>query len=186
MASSKLGLLLLSGLMLGCASHQVTEKPLTPSAVTPFESMQVQVKFATPAHSDYLAAQLVDQLNRRGVKASRVTSAEPAATPVNANAALLQLTLTGTWTETFISHRQKTRRSLTQMRGRIPRESPRFRSDLVVVNLQTGKTVWQTETVTAGAWYTDFNTMARSLAARLGRELDKQGLLGSPPAAASS
>ena len=176
--SSKLKLvLLLSGLLAGCASHQIKEKSPAPTPVTPFQAVQVQVTFATPAHSDYLATQLVNQLTKHGVNATVLTSADAKATRPGPNSALLQLTLTGTWTETFISHRYKHRRSLTQMRGRIPRESPRFRSDTVLIDLQTGESRWQRQTVTAGAWYSDFQTIARSLAKKLVQQLHREGLI---------
>lgn len=177
---------LLSGIGLaGCASHQVTEKSATPTPVTPFQTLQVQVNFATPAQSDYLATQLVNELAKYDVSATVLNSPDAAAmAKPGLYSALLQLTLTGTWTETFISHRQKHRRSLTQMRGRIPRESPRFRSEAMLQDTQTGKTVWQSETVTAGPWYSDFNTNARSLAKRIVRQLQQQGLIikGTEPA----
>lgn len=169
--------LLLSAILAGCASHQVTEQTLAPTRVTPFATMQVQVQFATEAQSDYLAKQLVDQLNQRGINANLLNPAASGASKPAGNTGLLQLTLTGSWTETFISHRRKHRQSLTQMRGRIPRESPRFRSDLVLRDRQTNEIVWQSETVTAGAWYADFNTMARSLATKLTRQLQQQGLI---------
>lgn len=177
--------LLLTGILAGCASHQVTQKPATPASLSVFDAMQVQVNFATPAHSDYLAGQLVEELGKHGISAS-VLDAESRPGAPNANAGLLQLTLTGSWTETFISHRRKHRQSLTQMRGRIPRESPRFRSDLVLRDGQTGQTVWQMEAVTAGAWYADFNTLARSLAKKLVRQLRQQGLLAPNPEPAQS
>ena len=176
-----LGMLLLNSLLAGCASHQVTDKPLTPTPVTSFEAMQLQVNFATPAQSDYLAAQLVNELARHGVNAMVVTTdATPTATSnrnPKQNLALLHLTLTDTWTETFISHRYKHRRSLTQMRGRIERESPRFRSEVVLRDMQSGSTVWQSETVTAGPWYSDFNANARSLARKLVHQLQQQDLI---------
>jgi hypothetical protein len=163
----------------------MTEKSVTPNPVVPFQAMQVQVNFAIPAHSDYLADQLVMELGKYGIRASVLnTGSRPG--PPKANAGVLQLTLTGSWTETFISHRQKTRRSLTQMRGRIPRESPRFRSDLVLRDGQTGQTVWQMEVVTEGAWYADFNTLARSLAKKLVRQLSQQGLIAPNPEPAPS
>ena len=176
MTSTKLGLLLLASILAGCASHQVTEQPATQHPVTPFATMQVQVKFATPEHSDYLAGQLVDQLRKRGVEATALKTSE-APTRQDSNSGLLELTLTDTWTETFISHRRKHRQSLTQMRGRIERESPRFSSDVVLRDLESNAIIWQSETVTAGAWYTDFNTMARSLATRLARKLNQQNLI---------
>ncbi len=179
MATNIKVVLLLSAVLAGCATHQVTEQTAAPTSVTPFTTMQVQVKFATEAHSDYLANQLVEQLNKHGINASVLNPAQGGATKPAGNTGLLQLTLTGSWTETFISRRTKHRRSLTQTRGRIPRESPRFRSDLVVVNRQSNEIVWQSETVTAGAWYADFNTMARSLATKLTRQLQQQGLIGS-------
>ena len=169
---------LLSGIGLaGCASHQVTEKSATLTPLTPFQAMQVQVNFATPAHSDYLANQLVKELGKYGISATIRSPDSKATIQPDHNTALLQLTLTGSWTETFISHRRKHRQSLTQMRGRIPRESPRFRSDVLLRDLQTNAIVWQSETVTAGPWYSDFNTNARSLAARLARQLSQQGLI---------
>ena len=63
------------------------------------------------------------------------------------------------------------------MRGRIPRESPRFRSEVKLQDLQTGETVWQSEIVSAGQWYFDFNDMARSLAKRLVQQLQREGLI---------
>jgi hypothetical protein len=46
--------------------------------------------------------------------------------------------------------------------------------------------VWQSETVTAGAWYSDFNTLARSLAKKLFRQLSQQGLIAPVPIPAPS
>jgi hypothetical protein len=63
------------------------------------------------------------------------------------------------------------------MRGRIPRESPRFRSDTVLIDLHTGESRWQQQTVTAGAWYSDFQTIARSLAKKLVQRLHREGLI---------
>lgn len=185
LSSAKL-VLLSSVLLAGCASHQVTQQAVAPKPVTSFEAIQVQVNFATPAHSDYLANQLVNQLGKYGINATVLSTQGKASSIPGANSALLQLTLTGSWTETFISRRTKHRRSLTQTRGRIPRESPRFSSDVLLQDLHTGETVWQLETVTAGAWYSDFNDMARSLASRLTRQLQKKGLIAPASTPASS
>lgn len=176
--------LLLTGLLAGCTSHQLAQTPVAPMHASPFQAIQVQVNFSTPAQSDYLATQLVNELAKHEVHA---TVMKPDATTTRIpgdNAALLQLTLTGSWTETFISHRHKPRRSLTQMRGRIPRESPRFRSEVMLRDLQSGQPVWQSEAVTAGPWYSDFNANARSLAKKLVRQLEQQGLIvkGTAPA----
>lgn len=179
MASRLILLSLLSGLLFACATHQVTQKPLSATPNTSFNTLQVQVDFATPAHTDYLSSQLVKQLAKYGVEATPLPREDQAKEVRGSGSGLLHVTLTGTWTETFISRRTKHRRSLTQTRGRIPRESPRFRSDVVLVNLQTNETVWQSETTTAGAWYSNFNDMARSLAARLTRQLKQDGLIGS-------
>ena len=142
------------------------------------------MNFASPAQSDYLATQLVNELAKHEVRAA-VIKPDTAATRIPGdNPALLQLSLTDTWTETFISHRRKHRRSLTQMRGRIERESPRFRSEVMLRDLQSGKTVWQSEAVTTGPWYSDFNANARSLAKKIVRQLAQQGLIvkGTAPA----
>lgn len=178
-------LVLLSSLFLaGCASHQVTQQAVAPEPVTPFNALQVQVDFATPAQSEYLANQLVSQLRHYGVRASLVTD-EVSDRASFADTALLQVTLNDSWTETFISRVTKHRRSLTQMRGRVPRESPRFSSEILLQDLATGKTIWQLKIVTAGSWYSDFNTIARSLAVRITRQLKQKGLIGteSVPAA---
>ena len=176
LSSAKL-VLLSSVLLAGCASHQVTQQAVAPKPVAPFEAIQVQVNFATPAHSDYLSSQLIKQLAKYGVEATPSPSQDQAKQVPGSGSGLLQLTLTGSWTETFISHRVKPRRSLTQMRGRIERESPRFRSDVLLQDLHTGETVWQSEITTAGQWYFDFNDMARSLASRLTRQLHNKGLI---------
>lgn len=184
MASSLKLVLLLTGLLAGCASHQLTQTPVTPTHATPFQAMQVQVDFATPAQSAYLATQLVNELAKHEVRATLMEPDTAASRMSGDNPALLRLSLTDTWTETFISHRRKHRRSLTQMRGRIERESPRFRSEVVLRDLQTNQTVWQSETVTAGPWYSDFNANARSLARKIVRQLEQQGLIvkGTQPA----
>ena len=80
--------LLLTGILAGCASHQVTQKHATPAPLSVFEAMQVQVNFATPAHSDYLADQLVEELGKHGIDAS-VLDAESRPGLPNANAGLL-------------------------------------------------------------------------------------------------
>ena len=178
MASRLILLLLLSGLLFACATHQVTETSVQTSGKTTFSTLHVWVNFATPAQSEYLANQLVSHLHHYGVRASLVTDEVTDRASLR-DTALLHVTLTASWTDTVITHRHKHRRSLTQMRGRIPRESPRFRSEILLQDLSTGKTVWQSNAVTAGAWYSDFNTMARSLAARLTRQLKQEALIGS-------
>jgi hypothetical protein len=171
---TKLGLLLLM-LLTGCTSHQVTQHTAAPAA--PYTTLQVRVQFDTPEHAAYLAAQLVRLLARHGVNATIAPAdARPGITPL-ATSALLQLHLTDAWTDTFISTRQMPRRSLTQMRGRIPRESPRFSTQAELVDRQSGDTLWQADTITAGAWYSDFTTNADSLVARLVKQLTAQGLM---------
>jgi len=179
-------MLLLTGLLTGCTSNQLTQTPVAPTHASPFQAIQVQVNFSIPAHSAYLATQLVNELAKHEVHAMVMKPNATTTRMPDDNAALLQLTLTGTWTETFISHRHKHRRSLTQMRGRIPRESPRFRSEVMLRDLQTGRTVWQMEAVTAGPWYSDFNANARSLAKKLVRQLSQQGLIAPQPEPAQS
>ena len=71
------------------------------------------------------------------------------------------------------------------MRGRIPRESPRFSTQAVLVDRQSGDTLWQADTITAGAWYSDFTTNADSLVARLVKQLTAQGLIAPPTAEAN-
>ena len=177
MASHRKLVLLLTGLLAGCSSNQLTQTPIAPTHASPFQAIQVQVNFATPAQSDYLATQLVNELAKHEVHATVMKPDSAASRIAGDNPALLQVTLTGTWTETFISRRTKHRRSLTQTRGHIPRESPRFRSEVMLRDLQTGQTVWQSEAVTAGPWYSDFNANARSLAKKLVRQLEQQGLI---------
>lgn len=172
---TKLGPLLLM-LLAGCASHELTQQTHAPVTAAPYSSLQVQVQFDTPAHTDYLASRLVSNLARHGVAADIAPGDRSVKTP-----ALLQLRLTEVWTETVISTRHMPRRSLTQMRGRIPRESPRFSTKVILVDQQTGETVWQLMTQTAGPWYSDFDANAASLVNRLLKELVAQGLI--PPRA---
>jgi len=170
-------LALLAVLLAGCTTHQLQPQTLKPVAALPYSALQVQVQFDDPAHTAYLAAQLVNGLARHGVTATIVSAdARPGVTPL-ATPALLQLHLTDAWTETFISTRQMPRRALTQMRGRIPRESPRFSTQAVLVDRQHGETVWQLDTLTAGPWYSDFTTNADSLVNRLLKELVARGLI---------
>ena len=173
---TKLGPLLLLLLLAGCASHELTQDTLAPVTAAPYSSLQVQVRFDTPAHTDYLATRLVSDLARHGVSADIAPDDRSVKAPGNPPA-LLQLRLTDAWTETFISTRHMPRRALTQMRGRIPRESPRFSTEALLVDQQTGETVWQLATQTAGPWYSDFNANADSLIARLLKELAAQGLI---------
>ena len=173
---TKLGPLVLLLLLAGCASHQLSQQNLAPVTAAPYSSLRVQVQFDTPAHADYLANQLVAVLVRHGVAADIVPNDRSVNTSSNPPA-LLQLRLTDAWTETFISPRHMPRRSLTQMRGRIPRESPRFSTEALLVDQQTGETVWQLTTQTAGPWYSDFNANADSLVNRLLKELLAQGLI---------
>ena len=177
---TKLGPLLLLMVLAGCASHELTQQTRAPVTAAPYSSLRVQVQFDTPAHTDYLANRLMSDLARHGVAADIVPNDSSVITPGNPPA-LLQLRLVDAWTETFISTRHMPRRSLTQMRGRIPRESPRFSTEVLLVDRQTGETVWQLATQTAGPWYSDFNANADSLVARLLKELVAQGLI--PPRA---
>jgi threonine aldolase len=168
---------LLALLLAGCTTNQLSQQTLNPVAAMPYSNLQVQVQFDNPAHTTYLANQLVTRLAKHGITA---TILPPDAKPVTVRGdsqAVLRLRLTGAWTDTVITTRQMPRRSLTQMRGRIPRESPRFSSQAVLVDRQTGDTVWQLETLTAGAWYSDFTTNADSLVARLVQQLAAQGLI---------
>jgi hypothetical protein len=168
---------LLVGLLAGCTSHEFTQLKLDPVAAIPYSELQVQVQFDNPTHTEYLANRLAMALAEYGVTA---TVLPPAAKPdmVGDSApAVLQLRLTDTWTDTVITTRHKHRRSLTQMRGRIPRESPRFTTETVLVDRPSSNTVWQLRSYTAGAWYSDFETNADSLAAKLTQQLAKQGLI---------
>ena len=173
---TKLGPLVLLLLLAGCASHQLSQQNLAPVTAAPYSSLRVQVQFDTPAHADYLANQLVAVLVRHGVAADIVPNDRSVKAPGNPPA-LLQLRLTDAWTETFISTRHMPRRSLTQMRGRIPRESPRFSTEAILIDLDSGATVWQLATQTAGPWYSHFDANADSLVARLVKELAAQGLI---------
>ncbi len=175
---AKLGPLVLLLLLAGCASHELSQQNLAPATAAPYSSLRVQVQFDTPEHADYLANQLVAVLARHGVAADIVPNDSTQNPPGNPPA-LLQLRLTDAWTETFISTRHMPRRSLTQMRGRIPRESPRFSTEALLVDQQTDETVWQLTTQTAGPWYSHFDANADSLVARLLKELAAQGLI--PP-----
>jgi len=114
---------LLLGVLLagGCTINEFSQQSLHPVAAGPYSALQVQVSFDTPAHSTYLAKQLVAQLQKQGITARIVP---PDATPSRAQGrspALLQLRLTDAWTDTVITVRTMPRRSLTQMRGHIPR-----------------------------------------------------------------
>lgn len=173
---AKSGVLLILLLLAGCTSHQLSQQTLASTTAAPYSSLRVQVQFDTPAHADYLANQLVVVLARHGVAADIVPNDSTQNPPGNPPA-LLQLRLTDAWTETFISTRHMPRRSLTQMRGRIPRESPRFSTEAILIDLDSGATVWQLETLTAGPWYSHFDANADSLVARLVKELAAQGLI---------
>ena len=163
-------------LLTGCSTNQFQQQMFNPVTAQPYSELQVQVQFNQPEHSAYLARQLVTRLQKQGVNASILS---PKATAGDNVQALLQLNLTEAWTDTVITTRHMPRRSLTQMRGRIPRESPRFNSTARLVDLASGHTVWQVEIHTAGAWYTAFPTQANTLAARLTTQLDRQGLIAS-------
>jgi len=173
---TKLGPLVLLLLLAGCASHELSQQNPAPATAAPYSSLRVRVQFDTPEHADYLANQLVAVLARHGVAADIVPDDRSVKLPGNPPA-LLHLRLTDAWTETFISTRHMPRRALTQMRGRIPRESPRFSTEVLLVDQQTGETLWQLETQTAGPWYSDFNANADSLVNRLLKELADQGLI---------
>ena len=170
---------LLTGVLLssGCTINEFSQQSLHPVAARPYTDLQVQVRFDTPAHGTYLTKQLVAQLEKQGIK-TRI--APPAPKPPNAQGrsqATLQLHLTDAWTETFISTRTMPRRSLTQMRGRIPRESPRFDTEVRLVDLSANKTVWHADIVTAGAWYSEFHTNADALATTIIKQLTRDGLI---------
>lgn len=171
-------LLPLLGLLLsGCTHHVLTRQSLQPVSAIPYATLQVQVQFDSPAHSEYLATRLVTVLAHHGVTA---TILPPDATPPTREShsqAVLQLRLTQAWFDTFISTRTMPRRSLTQMRGRIPRESPRFCSETSLVDLSTGQTVWQLDIRSEVPWYADFNASADSLVNRLMSQLTSQGLI---------
>jgi len=171
---------LLGLLLIGCTQHQLTQQTLQPVSTTPYATLQVQVQFDSPAHSEYLATRLVTRLAQHGVSATILPAEADPQAGKGGSPAILQLHLTETWTETFISTRQMPRRSLTQMRGRIPRESPRFTTDTKLVDAHSGQTVWQLQTISAAPWYDDFNASADSLANRLTQQLITQGLVAAP------
>jgi len=173
---AKPGALLILLLLAGCASHQLSQQTLAPTTAAPYSSLRVRVQFDTPEHADYLANQLAAVLGRHGVTAEIVPN-DSTQNPPGKTPALLQLRLTDAWTDTFISTRHMPRRSLTQMRGRIPRESPRFSTEAILIDLDSGATVWQLTTQTAGPWYSHFDANADSLVARLVKELADQGLI---------
>jgi threonine aldolase len=170
---------LLLGVLLagGCTINEFSQQSLHPVAAVPYSDLQVQVSFDTPAHSTYLAQQLVARLEKRGISARLVPPDTNSLRAQGGSQALLQLHLTDAWTETFISTRTMPRRSLTQMRGRILRESPRFDTEVRLVDLSAGNTVWQADLLTAGAWYTEFHTNADALATTITKQLTRDGLI---------
>ena len=170
-------LALLAMLLAGCSTNQLKQETLKPVTALPYSALLVQVQFADPAHSAYLAGQLGKRLATQGVRSNILLSGASPATAQDKAQALLQLRLTEAWTDTVITTRHMPRRSLTQMRGRIPRESDRFNSTARLVDLASGETVWQTDIHTAAAWYTEFPTQADALAAKLTQQLQRQGLI---------
>ena len=170
---------LLTGVLLtgGCTINEFSQQSLHPVAARPYSDLQVQVKFDTPAHSTYLARQLVARLEKQGISARIVPADTNSLRAQGRSQALLQLRLTDAWTDTVITIRTKHRRSLTQMRGHIPRESPRFDTSVRLLDLSADKTVWQVDIVTAGAWYSEFHTNADSLATTITKQLTRDGLI---------
>lgn len=169
--------LLTAGLLGGCTTNQLGPQTHHPVATQSYSDLQVQVRFDHPDHSAYLANQLVSRLARHGVNARVLPPQAKTPTPADNAQAILQLQLTEAWTETFISTRRKHRYSLTQMRGRIPRESPRFHTAVRLVDLSSGTAVWQVDILTAGAWYSEFQTNADALAAKITKQLAREGLI---------
>ena len=170
---------LLLGVLLagGCTINEFSQQSLHPVGARPYTDLQVQVSFDTPAHSTYLARQLVARLEKQGISARIVPADTNSLRAQGRSQALLQLRLTDAWTDTVITIRTKHRRSLTQMRGHIPRESPRFDTAIRLLDLSAAKTVWQADIYTAGAWYSEFDTNADSLATTITKQLTRDGLI---------
>lgn len=172
LGSQRLGLCCLVILLTGCTSAELTRLAISETSETYYRYIYLDVDLSSSDDTAYLANRLINRLEGYDLQIKSSTLTPPAQDYDVPPAALLKVEELGRRIEAGEHRRTYGRTSLTQMRGRKKHERPVITLRAIVVDAQSGQTLFQADYNTEGPWHADSTTVVAALADTLIDQLE--------------
>jgi len=170
-------LLCLAILASGCATAELTRRPVDGPAGNSYRHILLSVDLSDSVDTLYLTDRLIKQLEQRDLQAITAQITSGASIHDVPGSALLSIEELERRIVTVEYHRSYGRTSLTQMRGRKTADVPVITLRTTLIDAASQLIVFQADYVTRGPWYADSATVVAALAATLVEQLEHEGFI---------
>jgi hypothetical protein len=160
----RVGLWCLVLLLTGCTSAELTRLTVDEATDKYYRYIFLNVDLSNSTDTAYLANRLINRLEAYDLQIKSSTLTQPAQDHDVPPAALLKVEELGRRIEAGEHRRTYGRTSLTQMRGRKKHERPVITLRAILVDAQSGQTLFQADYNTEGPWHADSTTVVAALA----------------------
>lgn len=175
--SKRVALSFLIILMSGCSNLELVQRTIDDPVKGPYHGILLDISLSDENDTKYVATRFVIELEKRGlnvIQTRQLSDSMPMSRP---GTALLKIQELDQQTETVVVRRSYGRASLTMMRGRELRDKPVITLRATLIDIPSGRAVFQADYVTRGPWYQDSSSLVATLANTLTKQLEQEGFI---------